>query len=670
MASFFPCYLELGTSPTLLSWARGCAQSSIAGEIPINDRFSNLVLLAAWILPQEISGLPDFRFVTDGHDWRPFIGLAMLDQVFHGRNLTFAEVRELQTIIRSLWHLWEGVTTIDTPGEIRRIVATAFLRAAARLRDRLLLDLCLEDIIAGALWKTASHVEESEARQVEQFFRAFAECVLVFGSLVSTRMLPFLRDVSHNSFHLDFYLKGIFHQLATSDADTVYRFYCECLSHGIPISSEASIFVAQALACEHYWDQVTTFLRDDQFDSTLLQPLLETILRIFRANRQEDTTPALAGATAEAMLTCYSNVKIPSGLKYPIRFFLPIMIASRHPLKAVEVLEVLLQNNPTMFSYRYFIRIIHTLFQYRQFALGVRVFHLATKVFHGKPAIIKNFFRKTKYRLARAGAFKLAPPPFTDQPCPGTLRDQFVSLSLRKPGRSVWWTVLRSFHVLTTSPINSSVVLIAVQILLRHRRFNLARQLIAQSSSQLKSQDMTAIGNTYLHASLLYWNKRNGRLMRHVLRAKDFLSQKYAFVADRITVNIVIKTMLRWRGQMDSRNIMCLFDHLVRNGYPASERWHTANGVPFGTPPGEIALDLSGIRQGFSFKRHVRPLYKMLIREFFLRKNARAAQRIIGILKEEEVLAREVKEHRERARRLGVIKKQHALAKMRMKNGG
>ena len=670
VASFFPCYLELGTSPTLLSWARGCAQSSIAGEIPINDRFSNLVLLAAWILPQEISGLPDFRFVTDGHDWRPFIGLAMLDQVFHGRNLTFAEVRELQTIIRSLWHLWEGVTTIDTPGEIRRIVATAFLRAAARLRDRLLLDLCLEDVIAGVLWKTASHVEESEARQVEQFFRAFAECVLVFGSLVSTRMLPFLRDVSHNSFHLDFYLKGIFHQLATSDADTVYRFYCECLSHGIPISSEASIFVAQALACEHYWDQVTTFLRDDQFDSTLLQPLLETILRIFRANRQEDTTPALAGATAEAMLTCYSNVKIPSGLKYPIRFFLPIMIASRHPLKAVEVLEVLLQNNPTMFSYRYFIRIIHTLFQYRQFALGVRVFHLATKVFHGKPAIIKNFFRKTKYRLARAGAFKLASPPFTDQPCPGTLRDQFVSLSLRKPGRSVWWTVLRSFHVLTASPINSSVVLIAVQILLRHRRFNLARQLIAQSSSQLKSQDMTAIGNTYLHASLLYWNKRNGRLMRHVLRAKDFLSQKYAFVADRITVNIVIKTMLRWRGQMDSRNIMCLFDHLVRNGYPASERWHTANGVPFGTPPGEIALDLSGIRQGFSFKRHVRPLYKMLIREFFLRKNARAAQRIIGILKEEEVLAREVKEHRERARRLGVIKKQHALAKMRMKNGG
>jgi len=158
--------------------------------------------------------------------------------------------------------------------------------------------------------------------------------------------------------------------------------------------------------------------------------------------------------------------------------------------------------------------------------------------------------------------------------------------------------------------------------------------------------------------------------MRHILRAKDFLSQKYGFVADRITVNIVIKTMLRWRVQVDSRHIMCLFDHLVRNGYPASERWHTVNGVPFGTPPGEIALDLSGIRQGYSFKRHVRPLYRMLIRELFLRKNARAAQRIIGILKEEEVLAREVKEHRERARRLGVIKKQHALAKTRMKNGG
>ena len=668
-ASFFPCYLEMKISASLLSWVRDCAHWSIAGEAPVNDRFSNLVLLAAWMIPQEIPGLPDFRFVTHGRDWRPFIGLAMLDQVFCGRSMTIAEARELQIIVRSFWCLWEGVATVHRPGETRRIVTTAFLRIAARLQDRSLLDLCLEDISAGTLWKTASYTEGHE--QVEQLFSALTECVLVFKGRVLARMLPLLRDVSHTSFHLNIYLKGIFRQLATSDVDIAYHFYCECLSYGIPISSEASILVAQALAYEHYWDKLTAFLQDNQFDNTLLEPLLETILRIFQANRQEDTIPTLAGAVAEILLACYSNTRIPSRLKYPIRFFLPIMIASRHPLRAVQTLEALFQNNPIMFSYRYFLWIIRALFQYRQLALGVRVFQLATEAFREKPVIINNLVRKMRYSLARAGAIKLASSPYINQPCPGTLRDRLVSLSLRKPAQPVWRTVLRSFHVLTVLPISGSAVLTAVQVLLRQRRFNLARELIAQSSSQLKSQDMTVIGNAYLHASLLYWNKRNGRLVRHILRAKDFLSQKYGFVADRITVNIVIKTILRWRVYIDSRHIMCLFDHLVRNGYPASEQWYTANGVPFGTLPGEMAFDLSGIHQGFSFKRHVRPLYKMFIRELFLRKNPRAAQRIIGILKEEEVLAREVREHRERARRLGVIKKkqQRVLAKTRMKNG-
>ncbi|KAF5359110.1 hypothetical protein D9756_003235 [Leucocoprinus leucothites] len=671
-ASLFPCYQEHNLPDGLLPWVQKVVRSSVNEGIPIDDRFKNLALIAAWILSLESSDLPELWHLPNSHEWGAVIGLAILDRRIRSQPVGSSEKEGLKDIARSLWRLWADIPAFDKPREVGRVVAATFLHIATRLGDGLLLDPCLKYISTDKLM-TVSSAEEPEPRQVEQLFGMLSQCILVSKGRVWTQTLSLLKDTSHSPIHLSLYLWRIFQELGAQNAELAYQFFRECLSREIPVSPAASILVVQNLALEQSWDKVATILQEVQISGTSLELILEIVLSSFRTSRQEATTPALAAAVGEALLSHFSNTSVPSRLKYPIRFFLPIMIASQHPRKTVEVLEVLLHRNPTIFSSRYFIRVIHTLFRRRQLALGFKVFCLAAEAFKSRPVIVSDLARKTKLALVRAGAFKLASHPRMTSPIHRTLRDRIVCLSLRRPAYTVGQSIYRLIPALTAPLTRGPVKLIAVHVLLQNRRFALARQLIGQSYSQLKPQDLTAIGNAYLHGHLLYWNKRNGRLLRHVVRSKNFLAQKYGFVPDRVTVNIVIKAMLRWRVYLDSRNIMSLFDHLVRKGYPASERWHTANDVPFGTLPGEMALDLSGIQQGLSFKRHVRPLYKMFIRELFLRKNPRAAHRIVGILKEEEARAVRAKEHRERARRLGIIKKQQrerTLAKKRSGSGG
>jgi hypothetical protein len=50
-------------------------------------------------------------------------------------------------------------------------------------------------------------------------------------------------------------------------------------------------------------------------------------------------------------------------------------------------------------------------------------------------------------------------------------------------------------------------------------------------------------------------------------------------------------------------------------------------------------------------------MYKMFIKGFYVRHDVSAAKTIVGILKEEEVAAMRRREERNRARRLGLMKK-------------
>jgi hypothetical protein len=171
---------------------------------------------------------------------------------------------------------------------------------------------------------------------------------------------------------------------------------------------------------------------------------------------------------------------------------------------------------------------------------------------------------------------------------------------------------------------------------------------------------MTWLGNTVLNGALHRTKSKHARLVRHVLRNREQLEEKVGFVQDRVTVNILVKVLLRWKTFMNGPQIRRLFDHMVRSGYPAPARWRKAGGVPFGTAvggAGEGALNMLKLSPFVSFERHVRPLYKMFIKALQLQGDSFGARTVIGILHEveDDLLVR--RHARRQARLAGILRK-------------
>ncbi|KAG6901110.1 hypothetical protein C0995_000543 [Termitomyces sp. Mi166 len=143
----------------------------------------------------------------------------------------------------------------------------------------------------------------------------------------------------------------------------------------------------------------------------------------------------------------------------------------------------------------------------------------------------------------------------------------------------------------------------------------------------------------------------------------DTIRLLYSF-ANRITTNILIKSLLRWRAVVDSSKIRGLFDHMVRCGYPMSEQWIArGTNVAFGTSAASLKINVPDEDEKIVFEKHVRPLYKMFIKALFARGDRDAARRVVGILRDEEGRAVRMRQERNQARWEGVQRKKAGVVK-------
>ncbi|EKM78601.1 hypothetical protein AGABI1DRAFT_107127 [Agaricus bisporus var. burnettii JB137-S8] len=661
-ASIFSNPSSLAFPVDLSAWIEDSVCASLVEEkIPIGERFNNLILVAMWLVPGVPSTSPLSGTASQSYEWRAITGLAVLERFLHQRTRRKSE--DLQNLIRLFWRCWKKNAFLTRPKQIDCIVMTSFFKAAVYLEDVKLFSACVNYVSQQGLWTTAQD-DDRDTRQVEQLYGSFTTGVFAFKGQFRTKLMSLVADTSISFSQRTRYILIVLQQLIDHDVGFAHQFYCDCLSQGISIPPEAALPLVQQLALLQQWDDVISFLRTSRLNNISLEQLLETMLSVFHYTRQESAVPVVAQTIGDMLSHLYSAAPIPGRLKFPVRFFLPVMITSQHPKLAIQLLESFTRKNPVMFTARFYLRIIETLLDHRQPSLTAIVLRLAATSLQITPGALEALRRKTFRGLIHIGARRLALEIMTVHPTRQHVRDRFVRLYARRPSHSVKLALFKLLPSLCTPSAGRSTILSAIQVLLRNRHFGLARRLIQQSCKHMKSRDLTTICNVYLHGPLRCWNMRGGRLVRHVLRTKDFLERQYGFVPDRATVNIVIKTMLRWRLFMDSRKVRSLFDHLIRNGYPSSERWNTVNGVPFGTPPGGMTLSLTGVRQNMSFKRHVRPLYRMFIKELFLRKDSWAARQVVGILKEVGISAMEQKEYRERVRRLGIVKSQRQLSEL------
>ena len=653
----FPIYSPSGAfPPEVHQWASSQASATFVSTDSPDMRWWSLCLLATCKLPKTpVGAVPSLPQLGEADvEWRTVLLLAVLDQTLAGVNVmsTPQSRKEMQDFIRPIWLTWKGtkIPNSKRPINVTRTIAATFFRISAKALDEALVQGCFRFCVANNLFQVTN--AENDTIQAYDLRLAYVSASIKCGKRSLQEVLSSL-ELPGTQWQAEL-LEGLMKHYISCDVFAAHGIYLSSKEHGVQFSSAVIHSMSLALVTSTTWHMSLPFLRHFGFSRDQVQELAGAILSVLRKERREYIGPAHAQLLGDTIWGLYAHHAPPKQLKYPIRFFFQIMIASGRPSRAISLVEVIHDRVSDFFTTRLLLRLARTLIRYRHTHLIPRLLRLVPS---SSARASEDFHRKITLLLARTGAHARAKAVYsTGQKGWRTGREYMarcIGFNVRNPST---FRSLKIIPILARNPSDIPSIKYAVNILVRAKRSYAAKKLL-ERSFHLDKKTRTSLGNTLLHGALKQHILRNGKLVRHILRKKESLEKSCGFVPDPVTTNIIIKSILRWREAITVQKVRALFDHMIRCGYPASPRWCGQNGVPFGTPLSSPTFEVPKLPSSISFEKHVRPMYKMFVKALYARQDVRGAKMIVGILKEEEVAAMRRREARNRARKEGLIRK-------------
>ncbi|KAJ7227083.1 hypothetical protein GGX14DRAFT_418109 [Mycena pura] len=670
--------------PTVVStWAASEARATFGPQSPVASRWSSLVILALYAAPTAVSSrsiveksLAETEVDNAHIAWRTVFALAMLE-----RTVQYGEAEPARTALRHLWRTWKNAELV-VPLVVRCVVVGVFLRIAAKTRDGPLVDGCLRHCVAHSLWGTRPHETKADITQMTELLVDYVYAKLHIQGHRREDIWPeIFAALPPDSAAVQWRARvadALFRAFLSRDVETAQLLYGFCEREKIAISVNSVHALSLALARRYFPKEALRFLNDDRFSPNQVEELLDCIMCTLRRERHSFRDIPLAIVLSPAMKRLYLDTNRTPGArtKFSLRYALSVLADSNYAVEATALLRVLHERQPTFFSIHYFLRTMRLLVKHRRVA-AVSLLNLVQSF----PVLARqNFRRKFALRLARTGAHTLARYVYHFGGALNQRRSarevlaravRFrINLRDRAPPRR---SAFKVASVIARWPKHVPTVRYGVALLARIGRIGAAKDAVENAQAAgLDTAAVTWLGNAVLNGALHRTKSKYARLVRHVLGNRNQLEQRVGFVQDRVTVNILVKVLLRWKTFMKAPRIRRLFDHLVRSGYPAPAQFRQRGGVPFGTETGSgtYALDTLRLSPFISFDRHVRPLYKMFIKALHLQGDLRGARTVIGILHSVEdgvMLQRHV---RRRARLAGILRKKEkaGLAKGRSKS--
>ncbi|KAJ7104248.1 hypothetical protein B0H15DRAFT_873827, partial [Mycena belliarum] len=665
-ASIFP-HFRLYLPQAVRQWAVNEAKAVFRPQRPAGARWSNLAMLALYAAPTTVASGASGGTVTDedadtGVVWRTVFALATFERAIPHDTASDT----VRLAVRQLWRMWKDAEGAAPP-LICRVIVGAFFRLATKIRDGPLKDGCQRYCVAHELWGVRVGESKANVVQTTELFVDYAYAVLYTGAQDGENLwqgifaalppdsagIPWRARVSD----------ALFRALLAQDVAVAHELYEFCQQDAMAIPVESVHALALALAARYFPGEALTFLSDTRFSSDQVEELLDHILRTLRRERHGFRDVPLADAMIPVMEQLYIGTdRIPyKRIKFSLRFALGVMANSERSTAAMKLMRVIHQRQPEFFSKRYFLRTMRVLVNRQQLTHAVELLRL---VQHFPAPAKHNIRRKLTLRLARKGARSLAERAYRFggvRRGRRTTREAMaraVRFRVRAPEQLL---SLKVMPLLARQPAHPPTVRYAVMLLARARRIAAARHVLARAhKAGLDPETLTWVGNTLLDGALRATTGKYARLVRHVMRTRDFLVERYGFVPDRVTMNVLVKALLRWKTLVDVAQIRRLFDHMVRSGYPAAARWRREGGVPFGTHAvdgdAEGAFSTLGLPRFISFDKHVRPLYKLFIKALHLRRDRWGARTVIGILRSEEAEVLVRRQMKRRVRLIGVMR--------------
>jgi hypothetical protein len=206
--------------------------------------------------------------------------------------------------------------------------------------------------------------------------------------------------------------------------------------------------------------------------------------------------------------------------------------------------------------------------------------------------------------------------------------------------------------LLSASQITERDLNLVLFLLVRARKNALARRLLLriQASDKLPGPTPSTTTLNILLGSAVLPSRgfRGPRQIKKVARFFHELFVQSNVIPDPITLNLMLKSVLRWRS-ITSNQLRRLFNRCILSGYPGNP----SQELPFddlsipsttspdspsyrnhqqeGSHPSPSLFGATAPR--LSYERHIKPLYKMFIKAFTVRGDDSAARIVVQLLK-------------------------------------
>lgn len=629
-------------------------------------------------------------------DWQVICGLQHFQNVLQSVGSVENDRLVLRDILTTLWRNWFGVASVSSatrrPITVLRVICGTFFILSGRVQCRSVAEACHDYCMSEGLYKplpSDSDLSSSgRTRLLTEQLTAFVLCGMRMSVVLTvsndTMILtgPNAQEDAHKE-GLAVIVGAAISLCSRYNPERAHQLQINACRVGLKISADVVAALGVSLADAGDAMLAVEYLTNPHLTTEGRSKVLSALLQIFDRQGRGNLPAGFIDQIGDAMLEIYASEPPAEDVRVSLQRYLLIMAQSRYQRRAVELIETISNHSsylmctpPTFWS-----DLLDALIRHRQFILARRMYDLAIR-FH--PRYTVQWQRTVILQFARRGAWMLA-SQMSREASPKVWRSLSLSIAKwvkfrDKPPAEVLTVQVPTFLSAYKGRRNSREwnfgATYATKLLVRAGRMVRAKRLYADLVKQgmEDASARTVMGNEILHGSMQHRSKRNARRVQKVLEtlrelmsgtthqpkqgAKDTLKEFMrapdgkelpAFTPDRVTVNILMKSLLKWKD-VDTFKVRALFDRMVQNGYPcpalpspSSSHSSSASSAPtvgpFGTDLGAnsdglgFGLGQVKMEEEISFERHVGPLYRMFITAFYQRGDIYAAKKVVGILK-------------------------------------
>ncbi|KAI0649388.1 hypothetical protein C8Q79DRAFT_904457 [Trametes meyenii] len=647
----------LGSSSTpdgISQWAgavvRRLFQVSKHADATIDLRWNCLVLLAlvrtsssAWNGESaDASSDPEQRAAV--MEWQTVCVLAALENILGpiysstGETLSVEVIQGFSGVLRKLWHDWTTIPLSSRPLCVARVICASFLNLSGRLKDKVLVEAVREHCISIQIWSNQERDSRSvtglQALATEQLFAALA-CDTFFERalvdlVVCTTDMNILRGA----------VNAAVSRYSLTDPEHAQELLAWASNRGIAPSAKVTARVGVALARSGISGYLDRYIAHPLLSAELRARVLVAYLKMFASHGRQFMEPrTVANLSADTTLLL-TQVENPKPMLRSLQPALLVLIREGFAAGAVAFAEAIAVKLPTAIPATFYTQFLGALLRHRQFRLARRVLaHCLTAY----PDMASRWAARVFFLFARGGASRLASGLPRSRSMYGSLRPAMIALS--RHGRackraSVTTLGLHSAYGRKASP---AAALHTIRLLVLSGRVHAAKKLYERIYQQESTKVCTASGNMILYGAVYGGSRSRGQRARALAYTFRTLTKQFAFIPDRVTVNIMVKTLL-FGQDIDMQRARALFDAMVQMGYPTGAVAQVADqGDDRATPTifnTELLDELSigGVKiprlaSPIMYVLHVRPLYKTFVKAFYGLGDVDAARSVIGILK-------------------------------------